>query len=182
MPVPTKVRTPSGLAPVGCFLKDGGGMAVVVELGKYTSRSRHPLITSRPCRSRTHTVAPLQHRASHRRLHGYMFFRLSLLSFRFLPCELSSTNPSAWQARVRYHDMRGRPIHSKRVLEWNGLYVLYDLHFPPGASLPSSATSNSVSSTTSSSGGSEGEEGLSRGLLSKSSFVVPCTRIAQNTK
>ncbi|CAM9290214.1 unnamed protein product [Scytosiphon promiscuus] len=46
---------------------------------------------------------------------------------------------AAWQARVRYHNMNGRPRHSKRVLEWNGHYVLYDLHLPPGASLPVSA-------------------------------------------
>eukprot|EP00903_Cladosiphon_okamuranus_P020408 g18728.t1 len=57
---------------------------------------------------------------------------------------------AAWHARKRYHDMHGRPRHSKKVLEWNGQYVLYDLHLPPGASLPISATS----STNSSQGGS----------------------------
>lgn len=40
---------------------------------------------------------------------------------------------------MRYHNMNGRPRHSKRVLEWNGHYALYDLHLPPGASLPASA-------------------------------------------
>lgn len=45
--------------------------------------------------------------------------------------------PSAWRSRVRWHNVRGRPRHSRRVLKWNGLYVLYDLHLPPAvAPLP----------------------------------------------
>ncbi len=94
------------------------------------------------------------------------------------PSVKTSPFASAWQARVRYHDIRGRPIHSKRVLEWNGLYVLYDLHFPPGASLPSSATSSTSSVSSTITNTSDGEEGVCLSLWS--SNVVPCTQAKFN--
>lgn len=43
---------------------------------------------------------------------------------------------AAWKSRVQWHNTRGRPRHSRRVLEWNGAYVLYDLHLPPATPLP----------------------------------------------
>lgn len=51
-------------------------------------------------------------------------------------CYFTPTDTSAWRSRVRWHNLRGRPRHSRRVLQWNGLFVLYDLHLPPAAPLP----------------------------------------------
>lgn len=43
---------------------------------------------------------------------------------------------------MQYHNTQGRPLHSRHVLRWNGQYVLYDLHFPPAASLPIEVSDN----------------------------------------